>query len=231
MRRLLTLLLALAAIAALAGCGGDDGDKGGDGKRATTGATTDAEKAGATGCEKVPAPRPKGEQHLSKPTTRLDEDKTYLAEVLTNCGRFTIRLDVKRAPRTAASFASLARKGFYDGLTFHRIVAGFVIQGGDPLGNGQGGPGYSVVEAPPEDLAYTRGVVAMAKTQVEDPGTSGSQFFVVTGEDAQLPPEYALAGKVVEGLDVVDRIGVLPIGADEQPTQPVVMRQVKIVER
>jgi cyclophilin family peptidyl-prolyl cis-trans isomerase len=110
-------------------------------------------------------------------------------------------------------------------------VAGFVIQGGDPSGDGSGGPGFSVVESPPEDLAYTKGVVAMAKTATERPGTSGSQFFVVTGEDAQLPPEYALVGKVTKGQDVVDRIGVLPTTADEQPAEPVVIRSVEVAER
>ena len=105
-----------------------------------------------------------------------------------------------------------------------------MIQGGDPQGNGQGGPGYSVVEAPPEDLAYTKGVVAMAKTALEEPGTSGSQFFVVTGEDAQLPPEYALLGKVTKGQDVVDLIGVAPVGPDEQPLEPIVMTKVTVSE-
>ena len=101
-----------------------------------------------------------------------------------------------------------------------------MIQGGDPQGNGSGGPGYSVVEAPPEDLTYTKGVVAMAKTAIEDAGTSGSQFFVVTGEDAELPPDYALLGKVTEGQDVVDLIGVAPVGPDEQPVEPIVIESV-----
>ncbi len=105
-----------------------------------------------------------------------------------------------------------------------------MIQGGDPQGNGQGGPGFSIVEAPPGDLTYTKGVVAMAKTALEDPGTSGSQFFVVTGEDAQLPPEYALLGKVTEGQDVVDLIGVAPVGPDEQPLEPIVMTKVTVSE-
>ena len=146
----------------------------------------------------------------------------------TNCGTFEITLDAKRAPKTGASFKALADAGFYDKLIFHRIVPGFVIQGGDPEGTGQGGPGYSVVEAPPEDLAYTKGVVAMAKTQLEEPGTSGSQFFVVTGEDAQLPPEYALLGKVTKGQEVVDLIGVAPVGPDEAPVEPVVIESIKV---
>ena len=106
-----------------------------------------------------------------------------------------------------------------------------MIQGGDPLGTGTGGPGYSVVEAPPEDIEYTKGVVAMAKTEVEEPGTSGSQFYVVTGEDAGLPPDYALLGEVTSGMDVVDRIAVVGVGPDERPVEPVVIRQVRIEER
>ena len=88
-----------------------------------------------------------------------------------------------------------------------------------------------MVEAPPQNLAYKKGVVAMAKTQIEDPGTSGSQFFVVTGEDAGLPPEYALLGKVIEGQDVVDLIGIAPIGPDEQPIDPIVIRSIAIAEQ
>ena len=93
-----------------------------------------------------------------------------MATVSTNCGDFEITLDAKQAPRTGGSFKALADEGFYDGLTFHRIVAGFVIQGGDPKGDGTGGPGYSVVEAPPQGLSYTKGVVAMAKTDTEPRG-------------------------------------------------------------
>ena len=106
-----------------------------------------------------------------------------------------------------------------------------MIQGGDPQGDGKGGPGYSVVEAPPQDLVYTKGVVAMAKTRTEPAGTSGSQFFVVTAEDAGLPPDYALLGKVTAGQDVVDKIGVAETDpATEQPLEPVVISSVKVTE-
>ena len=150
--------------------------------------------------------------------------------MLTNCGEFEITLDPKRAPKTGGSFKTLVDKRFYDGLAFHRIVPGFVIQGGDPKGDGTGGPGYSVTEAPPEDLAYSKGVVAMAKTGTEPAGTSGSQFFVVTGEDAGLPPDYALLGTVTKGQEVVDKIGVAEVGPDEQPVDPIVIRQIRITE-
>jgi cyclophilin family peptidyl-prolyl cis-trans isomerase len=149
------------------------------------------------------------------------------ATVKTNYGTFTIELATEEAPLTSTSFAYLAEKGFYDGLTFHRIVPGFVIQGGDPLGDGTGGPGYSVVEKPPKSLTYSRGVVAMAKSSGEPAGTSGSQFFVVTGSDAGLPPEYALLGRVGQGMGVVSKIGKLPT-AGEKPKERVVMEEVTI---
>ncbi|HEU4703439.1 MAG TPA: peptidylprolyl isomerase, partial [Conexibacter sp.] len=192
---LLALLGALALVL-LTGCGSSD-----DGGDATQAATTSADD---NPCETVDAPASKGEQHLRKPKGLLDPSKKWDVRFTTNCGSFTVRLDTARAPKTAASFASLAKQGFYDGLTFHRIAPGFVIQGGDPTGTGSGGPGYTVVEKPPADLKYWHGVVAMAKTGTEPDGASGSQFFVVTAQDAQLPPQYALAGRIVQGLETVD---------------------------
>jgi cyclophilin family peptidyl-prolyl cis-trans isomerase len=147
--------------------------------------------------------------------------------VQTNLGTFAFSLDVADSPCTTSSFASLVRKGFFNGLTFHRVVRGFVIQGGDPKGNGTGGPGYTVVDRPPAGARYVRGVVAMAKTANEPAGTSGSQFFVVTGADAGLPPQYALLGKVTRGLDVVERIGRLG-NALEQPTRRISIRRMTV---
>jgi peptidyl-prolyl cis-trans isomerase B (cyclophilin B) len=150
----------------------------------------------------------------------LDPAKTHTVDVRTNLGAFAFALDVKDSPCTTSSFASLVRKKFFDGTRFHRIVTGFVIQGGDPTGTGGGGPGYSVVDPPPSDARYTRGVVAMAKTPDEPAGTAGSQFFIVTGADARLTPDYALLGKVTKGLPVVERIGRLG-DATEHPTRKV----------
>ena len=217
-------LPALLACALLLACGGSDEQSAG------SPTPEPPSPAQAAGCEQVEAPAPKQDAELPKPDERLQRGKAYLATVATSCGEFEITLDSRRAPRTGGSFRYLAGKGFYDGLTFHRVVSGFVIQGGDPAGDGGGGPGYSVVEAPPGALAYTKGVVAMAKTQTERPGASGSQFFVVTAEDAQLPPDYALLGKVTKGQDVVDRIGVLPTTAEEQPAEPVVIRSVAVAQ-
>jgi cyclophilin family peptidyl-prolyl cis-trans isomerase len=182
--------------------------------------------AGADGCKQVEAPEPK-QVSLKAPEQTLKQGEEATAVVQTSCGTFEIALDTKRAPKTANSFAYLSEEGFYDGLTFHRIVPGFVIQGGDPLGTGTGGPGYKVVEKPPANLAYTKGTVAMAKSSAEPPGSSGSQFYVVTGADAGLPPEYALVGKVSEGLDVVERIGKLG-GPDEKPKQTVLIEKITI---
>jgi peptidyl-prolyl cis-trans isomerase B (cyclophilin B) len=231
MRRLLPLLIVLSACLLLSACGGDD-----SGSKAEATATAEAVETppGETtsGCKKVDKPKAKPDGGQKKPAETLDKAKTYTATVATSCGDFTITLDVKRAPKTSASFVSLAKSGFYDGTIFHRIVPGFVIQGGDPTGTGTGGPGYSVKEAPPKDLQYLRGVVAMAKTGSEPAGTSGSQFFVVTGEDAQLPPDYALLGKVSGGEEVVDTIATVETDpSTEQPVNPVVIDKVTISEK
>ena len=178
-----------------------------------------------TAAKKSKSREPKKALQAPKQTVKKGEKLTAVVE--TSCGTFEIALATKEAPKTVNSFAYLAEEGFYDELTFHRIVAEFVIQGGDPEGTGSGGPGYSVVEKPPANLAYTKGVVAMAKSSAEPPGTSGSQFFVVTGADAGLPPEYALVGKVDKGMDVVERIGKLGTPA-EQPKQTVLIDNVTI---
>jgi peptidyl-prolyl cis-trans isomerase B (cyclophilin B) len=185
-----------------------------------------ATASGAEGCKQVEAAEPKNVS-LPAPKQTVKPGEELTAVMQTSCGTFEIALDTKRAPKTTNSFAYLAEKGFYDGLGFHRIVPGFVIQGGDPLGTGTGGPGYTVVEKPPANLAYTKGTVAMAKSSAEPPGSSGSQFYVVTGADAGLPPEYALVGKVDKGLDVVERIGKLGT-ATEKPKQTVLIEKVTI---
>jgi peptidyl-prolyl cis-trans isomerase B (cyclophilin B) len=235
-RRLPASLALLALVALLAsGCGGGGGGKSTSSSakpkaataaQATTPATTGP--SGKAGCQKVAAPKPKPDQHLPQPTLKLDRSKTYTATVDTSCGSFEIALAVKDDPKTTASFDSLASKGFYDDTTFHRIIQGFVIQGGDPQGTGQGGPGYKVVEAPPRGTKYTSGAVAMAKTEIEDPGTSGSQFFVVSGPDAQLPPDYAVLGKVSSGMNVVQTISAVPTGPNDMPLSPVVIRKITV---
>jgi cyclophilin family peptidyl-prolyl cis-trans isomerase len=177
----------------------------------------------------VEAPEAREPEATEAPAEDLDPSKTYTLTFDTSCGAFTITLDPAQAPKTAASLVALANAGYFDDTIFHRVVPGFVIQGGDPTQRGDGGPGYSTVDAPPSDAAYTQGVVAMAKTQVEAPGTSGSQFFVVTGEDAGLPPDYAIVGEVTDGMDAVLRIDALGVG-DGPPSQPVVVNTVTVGE-
>jgi cyclophilin family peptidyl-prolyl cis-trans isomerase len=212
----------------LAGCGGGDDDSGSKSSSETDTSASSPPASSAPGCKRVSAPRPKPDGGQKPAKARLAPAKTYDVTMKTNCGSFTIRLDQKGSPATAASFASLVRKGFFDKTVFHRIVPGFVIQGGDPTASGQGGPGYSTTDVPPKGTAYTRGVVAMAKTSAEPPGTAGSQFYVVTGADAGLPPEYALLGKVTKGIAVTERIGKLgdPNSGDAgTPIQPVVIEK------
>jgi peptidyl-prolyl cis-trans isomerase B (cyclophilin B) len=210
----------------LAGCGG--GSKSSESTTATTqAATTTAAPASANGCRTVSPPAAKPNGGLTKPTQKLDPSKTYRVAFVTNCGPFTIEIDQDSAPATGASFVALARKGFFDHTVFHRIVPGFVIQGGDPTGTGAGGPGYSTVDPPKASARYVRYVVAMAKTSAEPAGTAGSQFFVVTAEDAGLPPDYAILGKVVSGQKTVDRIGLLGDAA-EQPTQTVEIERARV---
>ncbi|HET7120327.1 MAG TPA: peptidylprolyl isomerase [Solirubrobacterales bacterium] len=182
--------------------------------------------ASADGCKKVETPAPKSVS-FKAPKQVLKPGEQATAVVATSCGSFEIELDTKQAPKTANSFAFLAEEGFYDDLTFHRIAPGFVIQGGDPEGTGTGGPGYSVDEKPPANLAYTKGTVAMAKSSAEPPGRSGSQFFVVTAADAGLPPEYALVGKVSNGYATVARIEKLG-NPEEKPKQTVLIESVTI---
>jgi peptidyl-prolyl cis-trans isomerase B (cyclophilin B) len=221
-RRLSSIVvLLLAAVLAVVGCGGSKSSPGG--KPAAAKPTENG------GCRSVARPARKRNGGQTRPRTKLDPKKTYTVSVATNCGEFSFELDVKDSPDTSASFGSLARKGFFDGLTFHRIVPGFVIQGGDPTGTGTGGPGYKTVDPPPRGARYTRGVVAMAKAQNEPDGAAGSQFFVVTGADAGLPPQYAILGRVTKGIDVVERIGRLG-DQSEQPTQTVVMQNVRVGE-
>ncbi len=193
-----------------------------------SGGSDDSSKTTASsgGCKEVEAPAPK-EVSLKAPPQTVKKGEKLTAAVQTSCGEFEIALDSSKAPKTVNSFVFLSEEGFYDDLTFHRIAPGFVIQGGDPLGNGSGGPGYTVVEKPPANLAYTKGVVAMAKSSAEPPGSSGSQFFVITGADAGLPPEYALLGKVDKGIDVVERIGKLGTAA-EKPKQTVLIEKITI---
>jgi len=152
------------------------------------------------------------------PARPLDDATTYEVVVATNCGSFTIRLDPSTAPHAAASFVALAESGYFDGTSFHRIVPGSLIEAGDPTGSGTGGPGYTTRDAPPADPDYEHGVVAMERPSGAPRGTAGSEFFVVTEAQADLPPDHLVVGRVVDGMDVAEHIGTL--GGDSQlPTE------------
>jgi peptidyl-prolyl cis-trans isomerase B (cyclophilin B) len=227
LRRTAVLICALAL--GLAACGGDDDDGGGEAKQLRDSPTVNQKPS--SGCAEMAQPDPKPDGGAKRPAQALDPDATYDVVLKTSCGDITIRLDQKASPKTAASFAGLAKAGFFDDTIFHRIVPGFVIQGGDPTATGTGGPGYSTRDVPPAGTTYKKGTVAMAKTQTEPPGTAGSQFYIVTAPDAGLPPEYALLGKVVKGQDVVDAIGELGDPASGEagtPVQPVVIERATV---
>jgi peptidyl-prolyl cis-trans isomerase B (cyclophilin B) len=211
----------LVVVLALAGCGGSDDEEEGGGE------DTQTEQA-ASGCKQVQQPPAKRDGGEEKPAEELDPNATYEVTFQTNCGDFTISLDPRLAPEATASFLALAESGFYDETNFHRVVPGFVVQGGDPTGSGSGGPGYTTRDEPPRNAQYTKGVVAMAKAGNEPAGTAGSQFFVVTGDDAGLPPDYTVIGEVTAGMDTVDRLGQRGDPATEQPTEPLVIEKTTV---
>ena len=231
MRSAVLLALVLLALAVpTVGCGGDDESASETTEETTTTTETGQGGTGGDGCESVDAPLDRPQEQREPPSELLDESKSYSLVVATNCGSFTIGLDLEKAPNTTASLVALAGDGFFDDTLFHRIVPGFVIQGGDPTQSGGGGPGYSTIDPPPPDTRYTSGVVAMAKTSAEPVGTAGSQFFVVTAEETQLTPDYAVVGVVTEGMDVVQQIGELGDPVTEEPLLPVVISTITVEE-
>jgi cyclophilin family peptidyl-prolyl cis-trans isomerase len=166
---------------------------------------------------------------LPVPEFTIKENKTYIATVETSMGSFTMELFDKEAPCAVNSFVYLAKKGFYDGLTFHRVVKDFVIQGGDPTGTGSGGPGYSFNDELDNDLTYKPGTLAMANS---GPNTNGSQWFVVASENGakQLTKNYTIFGQVTEGMDVVTNINEVPVDSSDKPVDPVTITKVTIDE-
>ena len=148
------------------------------------------------------------------------------AIIETSAGTIEFELLDEIAPKAAGNFVTLAKKGFYDGVIFHRVVPGFVIQGGDPDGTGRGGPGYTF-EDEPVTLGYARGTVAMANA---GPNTNGSQFFICLQDLPQLPPKYTIFGQVLAGLSVVDAIAAGATGPGDRPVDPVTMTKVSVRE-
>ena len=157
---------------------------------------------------------------------QIDENTIYQVSISTPKGEILMDLDPALAPTTVNHFVVQARAGFYDGLTFHRVVPGFVVQGGDPDGTGRGGPGYKFADELPRPGQYEIGSVAMANA---GPNTNGSQFFLISGPNgAALPPAYSLFGKIVKGLDVLDAMQNVPTGGGDRPKQDVVINSVTI---
>jgi len=214
-------LLLLVVVAA--GCGGAKGVA-----PQTTASTTQA-----SACPKVSAAAPRNPARQQRPTARLDGSKQWTLTFRTSCGTFVVRLEPAISPHATASLVALARRGFFDHTLFHRIVPGFVVQGGDPSQTGGGGPGYTTVDTPRQSTRYVKGIVAMAKTQTESRGTAGSQFFVMTADAPSLSPDYAVVGRVVSGLAIVERIGTLgdPSDPNGTPTQAVNIERVTVTAR
>lgn len=204
----LLVILAIVGVVALLAGGGDE----------------DEDLAASIVCEPVP-----GEGASEEcPQEAITEPASI--DVATSEGDFTIALDTEASPATTTSFRTLVENGFYDGLMFHRVAPGFVIQGGDPNGDGSGGPGYYVDEDVPPGTEYSEGVVAMAKTATDPAGRSGSQFFVVSGPGGgQLTPDYAVVGEVSSGMETVAAIDALGQG-DGPPTEPVTIESMTVVD-
>jgi len=163
-----------------------------------------------------------------EPPMIIDPDKRYVATMVTTKGTMVINLDPLAAPHTVNSFVFLARYHYYDGIVFHRIIPGFVLQGGDPTGTGTGGPGYQFADELPKAGSYKLGSLAMANA---GPNTNGSQFFVISGPDgASLPPLYSLFGEVVSGEDVIGAIDAVGTRSGT-PTEQVVIQSVTVEEK
>ena len=178
-------------------------------------------------CPQADGSSPKRQHFESEPPMCIDPSKRYMAEMVTSKGTLSIALDPLAAPRTVNSFVFLARYHYFDGIVFHRVIPGFVLQGGDPTATGTGGPGYKFADELPAPGRYELGSLAMANA---GPNTNGSQFFVISGPDGvRLPPNYSLFGKVVAGLDVVAAIDAVGTGSGK-PRETVTIESVTVTE-
>ena len=245
MRRTTTLSLLLGAALALAACGGSDATTTTTAETAAERATTTSQAPSTTapaatttlpevGLEIVPrnydefraqptacgaqAPEPAIPMQFDSPEDLdLGTDATIAVTMSTSCGDIGIKLDPSLAPETVNSFLFLASEGYFDGTVLHRVIPGYIAQGGDPTATGTGGPGYAVPdEFPPPVVTYDRGVLAMANA---GPGTTGSQFFIMLA-DAGLPPQYSIFGWVTEGLEILDLLQAVPLGQSPTSRDP-----------
>lgn len=165
-------------------------------------------------------------QYKNAPDLTIDLAKSYSALLHTPEGDVTLDLYASDAPQTVNNFVFLSNDGFYDGVIFHRIIPGFMVQGGDPTGTGRGGPGYKFRDETHSKTTYKRGTLAMANS---GPNTNGSQFFIMHADYA-LPNQYTIFGEVTNGLDVVDTIAGAPTGAQDRPNNPVSITSITITE-
>ena len=216
------MILPLASLFLLSGCTKEDAGNEG----AIEGITSAPKDDTVIEDQQEPAMKPRP----SQPEMQIDVSKTYTAVLVTTEGEITVKLLAKQTPLTVNNFVALAKDGFYNGTVFHRVIAEFMIQGGDPKGDGTGGPGYTFADEP-FDGEYTRGTVAMANA---GPNTNGSQFFIMH-QDYPLPPNYVIFGEVIEGMEVVDKIAQAPVkpgpgGEPSQPLNPVTITAVSISE-
>ncbi|MDP9452006.1 MAG: peptidylprolyl isomerase [Actinomycetota bacterium] len=182
----------------------------------------------ATPCPAVDGSSPRRTRFDGPPPMCIDLSRRYGAEMVTSLGNLTLALDPIAAPTTVNNFVFLARYHYYDGLVFHRVIRGFMCQGGDPEGTGRGGPGYRFDDELPKPGRYEVGSLAMANA---GPDTNGSQFFIVSGPSGtSLPPNYSLFGKVVRGLDVLAAMEAVPTGRNDRPKDDLVIESVTITE-
>jgi cyclophilin family peptidyl-prolyl cis-trans isomerase len=190
------------------------------------GAHTGSVRAMATPFPALDGSAPKQQQFSSAPELGIDPSKRYTATMSTSMGDMVIALDPIKAPKTVNNFVFLALHHYFDGIIFHRIINGFVCQGGDPTGTGRGGPGYRFEDELPKPREYQIGSVAMANA---GPNTNGSQFFLISGPSgAGLPPQYSLFGKIVKGLDVLDAMQRVSTDRNDRPHDDVVINSVTI---
>ncbi|MCQ3814351.1 MAG: peptidylprolyl isomerase [Acidimicrobiia bacterium] len=181
-----------------------------------------------TPCPEVDGSSPKRQRFDEAPELCIDTTKRYSATMETSFGTMTLHLDAVSAPKTVNNFVTLSRYHYYDGVTFHRVINGFMCQGGDPDGTGRGGPGYRFDDELPQPGRYQVGSVAMANA---GPNTNGSQFFIVSGPSGvRLPPQYSLFGQVVSGLDVLEEIQQVSTDRNDRPKTDVVISAVTISE-
>jgi cyclophilin family peptidyl-prolyl cis-trans isomerase len=234
--RLVIAAVLVAAVAGIVALFNDDGDDNAAANatsttvpEATT-ATTGLPELVPTECnDDEPPPVTDRPTHDAAPEMTIDPTRSYTATITTSCGDIVVELDAANAPVATNNFVFLAREGFYDGLTFHRVVPDFVVQGGDPAGDGSGGPGYTVEGEPPTD-GYEYGSIAAAKGGADPAGTMGSQFFIVTGPNGTaLPNDYARFGIVTDGFDVARTLESFATG-DAPPSRPLYIFNVEITE-